>query len=251
MNLDEARLLIIEGIDYAAYKETDTSLYDSDKNRLYGSEHYNSGRHIVTPSPWAEGDFEEKMAMLLRLADTLNRSAPAFAQAQSLLADEDSVIGRVIRRATMNDLTSLEPPGTDLSRWVQVPVGLVLGLFTLLCVFASLSLLLIPNKKSPVLAVVVGLVLLLGCFWVLEKCFRLLTGRKRKGGGLLTPNTLRVVSFFMLVLPIAGLFTGYYREMGPVAVFQAVMYFFGFLGLRGLARNREAKESQASEQESD
>lgn len=45
-------------------------------------------------------------------------------------------------------------------------------LFTLLCEFTSLSLLLVPNKQSPVLAVVVGLVLLLGCLWVLEKCFR-------------------------------------------------------------------------------
>jgi hypothetical protein len=73
-----------------------------------------------------------------------------------------------------------------------------------------------------------------------------LTGRKRKGG-LMTPNTLRVVSFFMLVIPVAGLFTGYYREMGAVAIFQAVMYFFGFLGLRALARKREAKGSQTSE----
>lgn len=98
MTLEEARLLIVEGINYAAYKETDSSLYDSDKNRLFGSEHYNSGRHIVKPSPWAEGDFEEKMAMLLRWANTLSHSDPAFAQAQSLLEDEESLIGRIIRR---------------------------------------------------------------------------------------------------------------------------------------------------------
>jgi hypothetical protein len=98
MTLEEARLLIVEGINYAAYKETDSSLYDSDKNRLFGSEHYNSGCHIGKPSPWAEGDFEEKMAMLLRWANTLNRSDPAFAQAQSLLEDEESLIGRIIRR---------------------------------------------------------------------------------------------------------------------------------------------------------
>jgi len=98
MTLEEARLLIVEGINYAAYKETDSSLYDSDKNRLLGSEHYKSGRHIVKPSPWAEGDFEERMAMLLRWAATLNRSDPAFAQALNLLEGEDSLIGRVIRR---------------------------------------------------------------------------------------------------------------------------------------------------------
>lgn len=40
MTPDEARHLVIEGINYAAYHETDFSLYDSDKNRLFGSKHY-------------------------------------------------------------------------------------------------------------------------------------------------------------------------------------------------------------------
>jgi nucleoside recognition membrane protein YjiH len=120
-------------------------------------------------------------------------------------------------------------------------LGFLLGLLTLLCGFASVNLLLVPNKKSPILAIVIGLVLLLGCLWVLEKCCRLVTGRKNRGG-LMTPNTLRVVSFFFLVFPVAGLFTGYYRQMGPVAIFQAVIYFFSFVGLRVLARKREANE---------
>jgi hypothetical protein len=98
MTSDEARHLIIEGLNYAAYRETDSSLHDSDKNRLWGSEHYNSARFVAKPSPWAEGDFEEKMATLLRWAGALNRSVPAFRDAQKLLESEDSVIGRVIRR---------------------------------------------------------------------------------------------------------------------------------------------------------
>jgi hypothetical protein len=98
MTLEEARILIVEGINYAAYKETDSSLYDSDKNRLLGSEHYKSDRHILKPSPWGDGDFEGKMATLLRWAETLNRSDPAFLQALRLLEAEDSLIGRVIRR---------------------------------------------------------------------------------------------------------------------------------------------------------
>jgi hypothetical protein len=71
MTLDQARELIIEAMNYAAYRETDSSLYDSDKNRLFGSEHYRSGRMVVRPSPWAEGDFERKMISLLRWADIL------------------------------------------------------------------------------------------------------------------------------------------------------------------------------------
>jgi hypothetical protein len=97
MTPQEARQIVVEGINYAAYRETESSLYDSDKNRLFGSEHYNSGRHAAKPSPWSEGNFEEKMATLLRWANTLNASVLSFAQAQAVLEAEDSVLGRVIR----------------------------------------------------------------------------------------------------------------------------------------------------------
>jgi hypothetical protein len=76
MTPEEARQIVVEGINYAAYKETHSSLYDSDKNLLFGSEHYNSGHHVVKPSPWSEGNFEQKMAMLLRWANALNASVP-------------------------------------------------------------------------------------------------------------------------------------------------------------------------------
>jgi hypothetical protein len=98
MTRDEAARLVIDGMNYSAYKETDSSLYDSDKNRLFGSDHYKSGRIVVRPSPWAEGKFEKKMAMLLILANSLNSSSPEFAEAQKLLAREESVLGRVIRK---------------------------------------------------------------------------------------------------------------------------------------------------------
>jgi hypothetical protein len=49
MTQDEARERIIEGMNYAAYRETDSSLYDSDKNRLFGAEHTGRSYSIV---PW-------------------------------------------------------------------------------------------------------------------------------------------------------------------------------------------------------
>jgi len=98
MTLYEARETVIDGMDYAVYKETEFSLYDADKNRLFGAEHYNSGRFIAKPSPWPKGDFEQKMATLLLWANILNKSVAAFAEAQKLLQAEDSVLGRVIRR---------------------------------------------------------------------------------------------------------------------------------------------------------
>jgi len=135
----------------------------------------------------------------------------------------------------------------ELPRWIQVPIGIILSLFTLLCGFASAYLLFVPNKKAPILAFVVGLVLLLGCVWVLAKCFRLITGRKHRGG-LMSPSALRIVSVCLLVLPVIGLFTGYDREMGAVAIYQAVMYLFGFLGLRTLARKREGQKPNQPKQ---
>jgi hypothetical protein len=85
MTRDEACELIIDGMNYAAYRETDSSLFDSDKNCLFGSEHYQSGRHIARPSPWPDGDFEGKMATLLRWANSLNHGKQAFQDAQKLL----------------------------------------------------------------------------------------------------------------------------------------------------------------------
>lgn len=83
--------MVIDGINYAAYRETDSSLHDSDKNHLFGSEHYQSCRPVTKPSPWAEGDFEEKMAMLLVWANVLKHTVPAFTEAQRLLEGEESV----------------------------------------------------------------------------------------------------------------------------------------------------------------
>jgi hypothetical protein len=51
MTLEEARLLNVEGINYAAYKETESSLYDSDKNRLFGSSErgFTFGEPLILP----------------------------------------------------------------------------------------------------------------------------------------------------------------------------------------------------------
>ena len=47
------------------------------------------------------------MAMLLVCASVLNRSVPAFTEAQRLLEDEDSVVGRVIRSAKNRKTTDI------------------------------------------------------------------------------------------------------------------------------------------------
>lgn len=113
MTLDEAREIIIGGMNYAAYHETDFALFDSDKNRLFGSENYNSGRFVARPSPWPE-NFEEKMATLLVWANWLNRSESKFSDAQRLIENEDSVLGRIIRR-------------TKVPGWKPLPYSELIG----------------------------------------------------------------------------------------------------------------------------
>lgn len=148
--------------------------------------------------------------------------------------------------AIMEEQPQLSSRTKDLPRWVQILAGVILGLFTLLCALASLALLFTPNKRLPLLAIPAVLLLVLGCVWVLAKCFRLITGRKTRGG-LMSPLALRTVSYFLLILPIGGFFTGYFREEGALAIFQAVAYFFGFLGLQSLARKRAAERTQQKE----
>ena len=151
-----------------------------------------------------------------------------------------------------NELPSSSLFEKPLPRWVLVPVGIALGLITLFCGFALLSLLLMRYRYSPapLLLLAVALFLLLACGWILTKCLRLITGRKKRGG-LLSPNTLRAVAWLMLILPIVALFTGYYREMGALAIFQAVAYFLGFLGLRALARKREGDTAVSNDRPKD
>ena len=129
---------------------------------------------------------------------------------------------------------------TEIPRWGQVVTGLIVATLTLLLAAASLiGLVLNPSDKNPQLSILLGSVFLLLCVWLSRISLRLLTGSKNRGG-LLSPRALRMVSLFFVIFPIAGLFTGYYRRMGPIAFYQAGSHFSGFFGLQALARKREA-----------
>jgi len=49
LTVDEAKELLIEGMNYGAYRETNQSLWDEDKNKLFGAERYQSGRPVLAP----------------------------------------------------------------------------------------------------------------------------------------------------------------------------------------------------------
>jgi hypothetical protein len=100
LTVDEAKELLIDGMNYAAYKETDHSLWDSDKNKLFGAEHYQSSRPAFAPSVWGDGEmFEKKMTDLLRLAVQFGSTNGSCQEAITLLLAGDHYLNRIIRRA--------------------------------------------------------------------------------------------------------------------------------------------------------
>jgi hypothetical protein len=100
MTVTEAKELLIDAMNYAAYTQTGVSLYDSDKNRLFGKKHYHSGREVVAPSPWGEGDgFEIKMAELLRWAIKLGATKGKYPDAADVLRSGDHYLNVIIVRS--------------------------------------------------------------------------------------------------------------------------------------------------------
>jgi hypothetical protein len=141
------------------------------------------------------------------------------------------------------DPSKLEIEVVRLPRWVLVPIGVLLGLFTMLCLMGSVTLIISPNEKAPVLALVVGVVWVVACCWVLEKCYRLITGKKNNGG-LMSPNTLRSIGWLFLFLPVGGLFTGYFVSHTFFALVQTAADISIFFGLRRLAAIRETHRGE-------
>lgn len=129
--------------------------------------------------------------------------------------------------------------GESIFRWIQIPVGILLALFTLLCLFGSVIIVFAPNEELPVLGPVLGVIWIAGCCWVLEKCYRLITGRENKDG-LISPRALRAAAWLFLLLPFGGLFTGVFRTHVLIAVIQTVAYVCIFLVLRAWAGSRES-----------
>jgi len=100
LTVDEAKELLIDGMNFAAYREMNHSLWDSDKNKLFGAEHYQSGRPVFGPSVWGEGHtFEAKMAELPRWAFPLGSMEGSYQEAKKVLLAGDHYLNRILRRA--------------------------------------------------------------------------------------------------------------------------------------------------------
>lgn len=105
-------------------------------------------------------------------------------------------------------------------RWIQIPVGLFLGAITLLLLAGSALMVFDQNEKAPILAPIIGVIWIIGCFWVL--------------------------AWFLLVLPIGRVFTGYFKSHTLIAVAQTTAYVCVFVRLRLLAARRDADRASAN-----
>ncbi len=135
-----------------------------------------------------------------------------------------------------------EPENATLPRWVQILAGLFLLAVSLACLAGSVTLIFDPNDKAPVLRPIVGAVMSIACAWLIEKCIRLVFGIRTKGG-LMAPRALRIIAWLFLLLPVGGVFSGYFLTHTIAAVIQTVAYISVFFGLHRLAAFREANDA--------
>ena len=103
MTVTEAKELLISAINYGAYREADSSLFVSDRNRLFGEDHYKLEPNSVPsdkPSPWGEGElFEKKMAQLLKWALRLGSESGDYGEAIKVLSAGNHYLNRIIGQA--------------------------------------------------------------------------------------------------------------------------------------------------------
>jgi hypothetical protein len=104
MTTDEAKEILIEAMNYMAYRETNHSLWDSDKNKLFGSDHYKSDRPVFETSAWGQGEeFEKNMTDLFRSAFLLAPPSSrcegrnSHAQNRGALSEPNHQAGRFLK----------------------------------------------------------------------------------------------------------------------------------------------------------
>jgi hypothetical protein len=135
-----------------------------------------------------------------------------------------------------------EPGDVVVPRWIQIPIGVALGAVLAICLAGSMMMVFLPNEKAPVLAPLFGIVMALTSLWAMSKCLRLITGKRVKGG-LIGPRALRTISWLFLLLPVGGLFSGYFISHTLQAVLQTIAYVSFFFGIRVLAAQREKHDA--------
>jgi len=128
----------------------------------------------------------------------------------------------------------------ELSKWIRLPIALVLFLILLLCAAGSFTIIIYPPENNPIFALLLGSFMMLACLWGLKKTICMFVGVKTKGG-LLSPFELRVIAVIFLAMPFSIFFTGNYKENDYLVIIQAIVYISIFFILIGLAKYRSRR----------
>ena len=186
--------------------------------------------HLIMCCVWPKAD--DVHGLLLSLADRHGLA----------LYDPQSEVIHYPGEASSDERLCEKPAeeASALPRWAQIAVGSAFALFLLPCTAGAVMMVFVPNEKAPISAPIGGAVMTMMALWLFGLCFRLVTGR-RAAGGLMGPRMLRLSSWMFLLLPVGGLFTGYFVTDTALAVLKTAIYVNIFFGLQSLARRRERR----------
>ncbi len=97
-------------------------------------------------------------------------------------------------------------------RWIQVPAGLFLLVSSGLSALGSVALMASPPESAPLLATLLCVAMLGISVWGLLVAARLILGRPRRDGGLLSPLALLGSAVVFAAIPIGWLATGMFQD---------------------------------------
>lgn len=141
----------------------------------------------------------------------------------------------------IKDRLEQNPEPKPVSRWITLPVGVLMLPILLISVVGSASLLYDNPEGYEISRPIAGTILLLICGLLAMIAFRLITGKTGQHGGLLGPVALRVFAGMFFLLPIGGFFSGWYVEHPIAGPMQALSYYAISFSLWRLAAYRQSK----------
>lgn len=127
-----------------------------------------------------------------------------------------------------------------LSPWVRIPAGIVLFFINLLCLLGVIAMPMAVHEEKLLFGVLITTVCAILNAWLFIKCFQLIFNLNASNG-LISPFGFRVAAVMYMLLPIVGIFTGYYSQYGWLAVVQAGIYYFIGLSLLSYAKQRASR----------
>ncbi|WP_374535656.1 hypothetical protein [Chitinimonas taiwanensis] len=137
----------------------------------------------------------------------------------------------------MDERSEIEP--APLSRWITLPLGLVLTPFTFLCAFGSSTLLYAPNVPPTFASITISSIFFIGSLWVFYLSLRLVFVNPKGKSSFINPTGLRAFGLVFALIPIVSLVTGSFWDRPFVYGIMSIIYFGVTMKLFSIAKIRE------------